>query len=33
MTNPTTMPAVTHVAITVTDIEASKQWYTSRTRR
>ena len=28
MTNPTTMPAVTHVAITVTDIEASKQWYT-----
>ena len=28
MSNPTTMPAVTHVAITVTDIEASKQWYT-----
>jgi catechol 2,3-dioxygenase-like lactoylglutathione lyase family enzyme len=28
MTNPTTMPAVAHVAITVTDIEASKQWYT-----
>ena len=28
MTIPTTMPAVTHVAITVSDIEASKQWYT-----
>ena len=24
MTNPTTMPAVTHVAITVTDIEACR---------
>ena len=28
MTNPATMPAVTHVAITVTDLEASRQWYT-----
>jgi len=28
MTTPATMPALTHVAITVTDIEASKQWYT-----
>jgi glyoxylase I family protein len=28
MTIPTTMPAVTHVAVTVTDIEASKRWYT-----
>ena len=28
MTIPPTMPGLTHVAITVTDIEASKRWYT-----
>jgi glyoxylase I family protein len=25
---PTTMPAITHVAVTVTDLEASQEWYT-----
>ena len=28
MTIPATMPAVTHVAITVSDLDASRQWYT-----
>ena len=28
MTNATTMPAITHVAVTVTDLAASEAWYT-----
>ena len=27
MTTPTTMPAIQHVAITVSDLEASEAWY------
>ena len=26
--SPTTMPAITHVAVTVSDLEASEAWYT-----
>ena len=28
MTKPATMPAIQHVAITVTDLQASEAWYT-----
>ena len=28
MTKPATMPAITHVAVTVTDLEKSAAWYT-----
>ena len=28
MANATTMPAITHVAVTVTDLAASEAWYT-----
>jgi glyoxylase I family protein len=28
MSNPTTIPAITHVAVTVSDLERSEAWYT-----
>ena len=28
MANPTTIPAITHVAVTVTDLDVSEAWYT-----
>ena len=28
MASPPTMPAITHVAVTVTDLDASEAWYT-----
>jgi glyoxylase I family protein len=28
MTTPAPMPSITHVAITVSDLDASRQWYT-----
>ncbi|MDQ1475686.1 MAG: hypothetical protein QOE62_915, partial [Actinomycetota bacterium] len=28
MADPVTMPAITHVAVTVTDLAASEAWYT-----
>ena len=28
MANPTTFPAITHVAVTVSDLDASEAWYT-----
>ena len=29
MATPTTMPAITHVAVTVTDLARSEAWYTN----
>jgi glyoxylase I family protein len=29
VTTPTTMPAITHVAVTVTDLDVSEAWYTA----
>ncbi|HKA05416.1 MAG TPA: VOC family protein [Acidimicrobiales bacterium] len=29
MTTPTTMPAITHVAVTVSDLAVSEPWYTT----